>query len=337
MPDRTAPPDRIAPADQAANLIHQARTIVAITHTAPDADAMGGLLGLTLALRSIGKQVTPACSDAVPPRFLIMPGCADVVRAVSTPPELLIALDCGDRERMGKIAAAPGWLDIPILNVDHHVTNTLFGQINWIDLEVTATSEIVLRLIDHLKIPLTPDIATNLLHGIVGDTLGFRTPHTTPYALECAMRLMAAGANLAEIMDHQFNRRPFALLCLWAKALGAMQIEPAAGPDHARTIWTQIGKDAWRACGQSDWGNNGLSSFLVSADEVDVAAVMIEKDDDQIDVSLRGKPGFDVSGAALALGGGGHPLAAGATMAGPLDTATERVLAAIKSIRRSLE
>lgn len=325
----------VAPAELAAGLIRQAGTIVTITHTAPDADAIGGLLGLTLALRSIGANVTPACSDEIPARFKVMPGYDDIVRAVPAPPDLLIALDCADRERTGKLAAAPDWLSVPILNIDHHVTNTLFGRVNWVDTEVTATSEIVLRLIDHLNIPLTPDIATNLLHGIVGDTLGFRTPHTTPHALACAMRLMAAGANLFEIMDVQFNRRPFALLCLWSKALEAMKLEPAFSPDHARVIWTQISKDARRVCGQADWGNTGLSSFLVSADEVDVAAVIVEKDDGQIDVSLRAKQGFDVSAAAQSLGGGGHPLAAGATIEGPLSAAAERMLAALRSIQRS--
>jgi phosphoesterase RecJ-like protein len=336
LPDSNAVTAIDAPraAELAANLIRQASNLVVITHTAPDADAIGGVLGLTLALRAIGKQVTPACSDELSPRFRVMPGWEDIVRVVSAPPDVLIALDCADRERMGQIAAAPDWQSVSILNIDHHVTNTCFGQVNWIDAEATATSEIVLSLIDQLNVALTPDIAANLLHGIVGDTLGFRTPHTTPRALECAMRLMAAGANLSEIMNHQFNRRPFALLCLWSKALAAMRIEPAAGPDRARVIWTQIARDARRACGEADWGNNGLSSFLVSAEEADVAAVIVEKDDGDIDVSLRAKRGFDVSGAALSLGGGGHPLAAGATLKEPLESAVNRVLTALKSIQR---
>lgn len=320
--------------EMAAELIRRAHTITVITHTAPDADAIGGLLGLTLALRSIGAQVTPACSDEVATRFHGMPGSDGIVRAVPAPPDVLIALDCGDRERMGSLADAPGWQSVPILNIDHHVTNTRFGAVNWVDTEATATSEIVLRLIDQLGIALTPDIATNLLHGIVGDTLGFRTPHTTPRALACAMRLMSAGANLAEIMDQQFNQRPYSLLCLWSKALDNMRLETAPDRDHARVIWTQLSRAAREACQAHDWGNNGLSSFLVSADEADVSAVIVEKDDGQIDVSLRAKRPFDVSEAARSLGGGGHPLAAGATLDGPLDKAVERVLAAVKAIRR---
>jgi len=171
--------------------------------------------------------------------------------------------------------------------------------------------------------------------GIVGDTLGFRTPHTSPRALECAMRLMAAGADLSEIMDLQFNRRSFAMLCLWASALAAMKLEPAASPERARVVWTQVTKEARQACHEADFGNNGLSTFLVSADEADVSAVILEKDNGEIDVSLRAKRGWDVSSAAAALGGGGHPLAAGATLKEPLAAAVERVLSALKGIRRS--
>ena len=320
---------------EAADRIRQAARIAAITHTAPDADAIGGLLGLTLALRSIGLEVTPVCSDEIPARFNALPGYADIVQSVPQPPDLLIVLDCGDRERIGKTATLPEWQPVPILNIDHHVTNTFFGEINWVDPDATATSEMVLALIDRLGIRLTPDIATHLLSGIVGDTLGFRTPHTTPRALECAMRLMSAGANLFETMDQQFNRRPFAVLCLWSKALDAMKLEPAVSPNHARILWTQVTQDARRACGRADWSNNGLANFLVSAEEADVSAVITEKDDDEIDVSLRAKRGFDVSGAAVMLGGGGHPLAAGATLKEPLETAVERVLSALRTIQRA--
>jgi len=295
LPHPATDSDTLCVAALVSDHIRREGKIVTITHTAPDADAIGGLLGLTLALRSIGANVTPACSDEVSARFAVMPGYGDIVQTIAAPPDVLIALDCADRERMGNIAAADDWQAVPLVNIDHHVTNTQFGQVNWVDTGAAATSELVLHLIDHMGIALTPDIAINLLHGIV----------------------------------------PFALLCLWAKALEAMQIAPAIGPDHARVIWTQVGKEARRACGQADWSNVGLSSFLVSAEEADVSAVIVEKDNGEIDVSLRAKRGFDVSGAAQALGGGGHPLASGTTMAGPLNAAVERVVSTLRAVTRS--
>ncbi|MFN8595454.1 MAG: DHHA1 domain-containing protein [Anaerolineae bacterium] len=182
----------------------------------------------------------------------------------------------------------------------------------------------MLDLVDRLGVTLTFDIATCLLYGLVGDTLGFRTPNTTPRQLAYAERLMAAGASLNDTMDHQFNRRPLALICLWGKALSTLKVKD-------RVIYAAISTAMRKACGMSTTGDISLSSFLVSANEADRSAVLIEKDDGQIEISLRAKKGFNVSKAATELGGGGHPLAAGATIDGPLPDATQRVLTALKN------
>jgi phosphoesterase RecJ-like protein len=115
-----------------------------------------------------------------------------------------------------------------------------------------------------------------------------------------------------------------ALICLWGKAINALKIKD-------RIIYTAISKAMRDACGMSSTGDISLSSFLISANEADRSAVLVEKDDGQIEISLRAKRGFNVSKAATALGGGGHPLAAGATIDGPLPAATKHVLAALKN------
>ncbi len=314
-----------SPVDFAALLgcIRRAHSILLITHISPDSDAIGGLLGLTHALRRIDKTVTPSCSDPIYARFNLLPGDAEVVSRVDGAFELAIALDCGDEGRLGQI-----WIERPapkpfLINVDHHITNTRFGQINWVDPSAASTSELVLDLIDRLDIPLDRDIATCLLYGIVGDTLGFRTSNTTPQVLRMAQRLMDAGASLFDSMNHQFNRRSLALICLWGKGISALKITD-------RIVYTAIGKPLRDACGMSNTGDISLASFLIGANEADRAAVLVERDDGQIEISLRAKVGFNVAAAAAALGGGGHRLAAGATIAGPLEHATQRVLEALR-------
>jgi len=315
----------LPPADSAALLgqIERAATILLITHVSPDSDAVGSLLGTAHALRSLGKTVTPACSDALRDRFDILPGNTEVVTRASGPFDLVMALDCGDEARMGSV-----WSELPaprpiLLNLDHHVTNTCFGQINWVDPSAASTAEIVLELIDLLGVPLTSDIARCLLYGLTGDTLAFRTPNTTPAQLRIAQRLMDAGASLNLSIDHQFNRRSLALICLWGKAISALKVKE-------RVIYTAISKAMRDSCGMSGTGDISLASFLISANEADRSAVLVEKDDGQVEISLRAKPGFNVSNAAKSLGGGGHPLAAGATIDGPLPEATKRVLAVLK-------
>jgi phosphoesterase RecJ-like protein len=304
--------------------IRQASTFLLIMHVSPDSDAIGSLLGLTHALRLLGKTVTPSCSDPIRDRFDLLPGNTEVVTQTGGPAacECVIALDCGDEQRLGTI-----WTDLPnpkpiLINIDHHISNTRFGQINWVDPSAASTAELVLQLVDQLGVTLNQDIATCVLYGIVGDTLGFRTPNTTPQQLKYAERCMEAGASLNDSMAHQFNRRSQALVCLWGKALNALKIKD-------RIAYAAISKAMRDACGMGTT-ELGLSSFLVSMNEVDRAAVLLEKDDGRIEISLRAKPDFNVSRAAIALGGGGHPLASGTTIDGPLDAAVKRVLSALR-------
>ena len=302
--------------------LQQAGTFLLITHVSPDSDAIGSLLGLTHALRLLGKTVIPSCSDPIRDRFDILPGNTEVVSEVTGSFECVIALDCGDELRLGSI-----WGDLPepkpfLINIDHHISNTRFGQINWVDSSAASTAELVLQLIDQLGVTLNQDIATCLLYGIVGDTLGFRTPNTTPQQLKYAERCMEAGASLNDSITHQFNRRSRALICLWGKALNALKVKD-------RIAYTPISKAMRDACGMGTT-ELGLSSFLISMNEVDRAAVLLERDDGRIEISLRAKPGFNVSNAAVALGGGGHPLAAGTTIDGPLEAAVKQVLSALR-------
>jgi phosphoesterase RecJ-like protein len=215
---------------------------------------------------------------------------------------------------------------VPIINIDHHITNMGFGSVNWVDSNSAATAQMVLTLIERLGVPLDSTIATCLLNGIVTDTHGFRTPNTTPAVMEAATKLMTAGASLPEITGQVFNRRPLAVLRLWGRALNAVQLD-------GRIIWTEISQAMKHECGLGSDSDDGLVSFLISACEADVGIVFTEKDDGTIDVSMRSMPGIDISNVAMRLGGGGHPQAAGCSLSDSLAEARERVLA---ELRRSL-
>jgi bifunctional oligoribonuclease and PAP phosphatase NrnA len=306
------------------SLLRSASRILLITHIAPDGDAIGGLLGLGRALRRAGKSVTVSCSDPVPPRFAYLPGYAEIVSQADSSFDLIVTLDCGDLKRVGRIYRADEWRDIPLLNIDHHVTNTRFGTHHWVDASYVATSEMVLELCDRLSLPMDADIATCLLYGIIGDTLALRTDNVTSALLAKVMRLMQAGAPLADIIDQEFNRRPFNLLRAWQQALSTLRLEEGI-------IWAVLSRQARHEAGWPDTDLQGLANFLLSVEEANLSAVLAEKDDGQVEVSLRARPSFDVSAVAVALGGGGHPQAAGCTIDGPLDTAVERVVVALKS------
>jgi phosphoesterase RecJ-like protein len=238
--------------------------------------------------------------------------------------DLVVAVDCSHPDRLGHFSELPHFDQHPLVNIDHHVTNVNFGDVNVVDPEASSTAEVILELLDQLDIGLDDRLATCLLIGIVTDTRGFRTNNVTPRVMEGALRLMEAGASLPYVSQHALDRRPMAVIRLWGEALPRLRFEDGI-------VWCSMPLEMRRRVGYQGGGDAGLASFLLSADEADVSLVLVEQDDGQIDVGLRAMPGFDVAQLALRLGGGGHALAAGFNTEGPLGQAEKRVLDALRS------
>lgn len=314
----------------AVRLVRRSDRILLACHVSPDGDAIGSLLGLGLALRTLGKTCTLACQDPLPSKFTFLPGSGTVVTRLDTSLfDLVISLDCSDLARLGSIYEPDRFAGIPLLNIDHHVTNLYFGDVNIVDPSAASTAEIILSLLDHLEIPIDSQdsslgqddagIATCLLTGIVTDTLGFRTNSVTPQVMEASMRLMEAGASLAKVSYHVFNQRPLSDLYLLARGLSHLTVEDELG-------WSAIRLADQAATGNQDDGDAGLASMLIRTKEIHIAAVFTEQNDNTVNVSFRADPGYDVSKIALSLGGGGHPAAAGCTVEGSIEEAQAHVL-----------
>jgi phosphoesterase RecJ-like protein len=264
-----------------------------------------------------------ACADLVPVHLNFIPGAASIVRDVSAPFDLAISLDCSDLERFGHFAQLLADAGVSLINIDHHVTNTNFGDVNLVDDQAASTTAIVLRLLKYMEVPLDAAMATALLTGIVTDTRGFRTSNVTIEVMEAALELMELGASLPQVSQQALDRRHVTAIRLWGAGLSSLQVED-------RVIWTSIPLAMRRAVGYAGNGDAGLVNFLVSADDVDAAVVFVECDDDRVEVGLRAPSGFDVARVAVQFGGGGHALAAGCAVLGQLDTVMPQVLAALQ-------
>jgi len=309
---------------QASDLIRSARRPLVICHVAPDGDAIGSALGLGLALRRLDQTPTLACSDPVPSRFGFLQGVETITQELSEPFDLVIAVDCSDEGRMGSLAETPGFRDVLLLNIDHHVTNLGYGDVNLVDTGAASTTEVILRLVEHLGLPLDEELATPLLTGIVTDTQGFRTNNVTLQVMEAAVRLMQTGVPLPPIMWHGLDRRGAGSMRLWGAALSRLKVEK-------RVIWTTIPFGLRRETGSVGNGDTGLANYLVGAIEADVSAVLTEQEDGRVEVGMRAEPGYDVAQVALRFGGGGHTLAAGFGLPGPLEEAEAKVVPALKA------
>ncbi|MGD8597908.1 MAG: DHH family phosphoesterase, partial [Anaerolineae bacterium] len=233
-------------------LIDAARRVLMITHVAPDGDAIGSLLGLGWYLQALGKLVTLACEDPVPDSYRSLPGSDRVVQRVDGAYDLVISLDCSDRRRMGSVYD-DAWTSIPVINIDHHVTNTLFGTVNWVDVSRAATAHIILDLADAYQWQTTEAIATCLLTGIVTDTRSFRTSNVDRDTVQAALHLMDAGASLSEVARRSLEQRPLSTVRLWGQAFERLHLEDGI-------LWTEITSDMRRAVGLPENGSKGLAN-----------------------------------------------------------------------------
>ncbi len=296
--------------------IQKGQRALVITHVDPDGDAIGSLTAVGIALKQMGIKTTLVCDDAVPTRFSYL-NMADSVQSQPDPNiayDLLIAVDCGDASRMGKAYARYPNPKPFIINIDHHVTNTHFGDLNLVVGTATSTTEILYGLFNEWELDISPGLATSLLTGLVTDTLGFRTDGVTAVTLRAAADLVEAGADLNKITMRALNVRAFKTIRMWHAGMSHMQMDNGL-------LWTSINNAERHALEFRGNSSQGLVNILADVEEASMGAVLMEMDDGSVKVGLRCRPPFDVSEVAVSLGGGGHKLASGCTLDGPLEEA----------------
>lgn len=312
--------------DKAAELVDSAKKIIVVTHVQPDGDAIGSMMGLSMALREQGKTVLPVVDGGMPRGFAFVPGsdtiCDNVKGFV---PDLVISTDASDRGRIGDVGASALAHGTPFIQLDHHQTNLMFGDVNLVDARTVAAAEGVLDWLDQLGWSLTSTVAQCLLTGLVTDTLCFRTSNVTGTVLGKAQRLMEAGADLAAVVQRTVVRKSAKLMRLHGEVLSRIVLEDGI-------IWATITAEDFKAADMEVGAYTGLSSDLIQVDEAVISVTFTEMGDGRIDVSMRSVPGFDVSGIALELGGGGHVQASGCGLTGmTIQESVELVLPKLKA------
>lgn len=287
------------------------------SHQRPDGDAIGSAVGMALALRALGKEAT-VVMDAVPPVFLQPFPDVDRIRVATTVAETVDAsliMECSSLDRTG----VAGLDRSPVVNIDHHPGNTIYGRINWIDEGAAACGEMVFGLIDALGVPLTPAIATHLYLAILTDTGSFRFSHLTPLTYELAGRAVAAGADPSAIARTHYDSNSLARVRIFGAVLNGMTVH--AGGKVAVLSITRA--EAASFGGTYD-DTEGLINFPLTVKDIQAVAFLKEADDGSWRVSLRSKGSIDTGAIARTFGGGGHRNAAGCSIQGSLEAARER-------------
>lgn len=296
--------------------------ITLVSHIRPDGDAVGSLIGMGLALRAYGKDVFFAFEETLPQRFQFME--SSVEKGTHHADSLLIALDCADQKRMPK-----QFHEIKMdVNIDHHATNELFAAINFVERTAAATAEIVADLLTTWKIPIPAPAANALLMGIITDTIGFRTPNTTPHTLITSAALMEKGADLTDMYQQALSDVSWEASILWGLALNKLQKE-------GNIIYTVITCEDRQKSGFTGRDDADLTNFLSSIQDADVSIIFNQQDENSVKVSWRSRTDVNVAKIAAKFGGGGHPAAAGAEIELPLQITQQKVLDVTKTCMRN--
>ncbi len=321
------------PLSEIADALRSAQRIAIAAHVRPDGDAVGSVLGLALSLRAMGKTVYALLEDGVPSNLTFLPQTDTVL----SPPyaaldiDCAVALDTASHERVGEatkaaLAAAP-----LLLNIDHHGTNPGYGHLNHVDSSQPAVGQIVYELLKTGGFPLTNEVLQHLFTALSTDTGSFQFSSTTARSHEIAAEMMRAGLDTAWLAQMLYQTYPARRLALMRAMLNEMEFR-AEGRVVSWNLTQKLMQEVSMEAGDTE----GIIDTLRMIDSVISAVIFEELPDGKIRVSSRSKDSrLDVSAICGQFGGGGHRMAAGARMKGPIEAAAETFLNALEhEVRR---
>lgn len=298
-----------------------------VYHLQPDGDTVGSCLALQRALERLGKTATVCGDDPVPSYYSYLTGFDRIAKPHDIAGQLdaVLFIDCGDLARAGSGADLAARASLT-MNVDHHLTNTVYGTLNYVDTRAAAVGEMVYQLIKALDVPLDHEMAECIYTAITTDTGSFRYENTSVDSHLIAAEVIALHDVIPWVIAQRiFENRSYASLRLAGKAIDSLAVEGEGRIAHISVTQAMLA-----ATGASEEDVEGLIAYPRSLESVDVALRFYETGDGRVKVSLRSKGDTDVSRIAAEFRGGGHPRAAGCTLDGPLDVARDQMLSAVR-------
>lgn len=312
--------------DRILDEIAASQSICIVGHIRPDGDCVGSELGLAFALAKEGKDVTCWNQDEMPQKYAFL----DPDKVLRKPEkarefDLVIAVDCASFDRLGAVGQAVAKRRF-LINIDHHLSNTRYGDINWISAREASTGELIFRLLRAARWPITPAIADCLFTAVSTDTGSFQYSTTKPVTYHTAGDLVKAGANLEKICHEVYQSYSLSRVRLLQHLYNKFRL---AHNDQIAWLWLMRKDFARTGADRSD--TEGLIDHIRAIEPVVVACVFEEVEENSIRISLRSKsPLINVSEILSQFGGGGHAAAAGARIEGKPAEVERKVIGAVK-------
>jgi len=306
--------------------IKASETFCVVGHVRPDGDCIGSQVALTLALQNAGKKVVCWNQDAVPAKLAFM-----VPRGLLQTPrpgqrfDCVIATDCASFERLGTVGECVKNRG-QMINIDHHASNTRYGDINWISPKEPSSGELIFKLLKTAGWPITQPIANCLFTAVSTDTGSFQYPSTRPSTYHVAAELVKRGADLAKVCNEVYQSYPLSRVRLLQHVYNHFKL---VHDDQVAYFWLKRADYARTGANSND--SEGLIDHIRDIDSVVVACVFEEMEPEMTRISLRSKIAqVNVNEIAGQFGGGGHSAAAGARIAGKPLAVQRQVISAIK-------
>lgn len=300
------------------------------THIQPDGDALGSSLALGLALEELGKDVTIIRNDPLPAKYSFLPG-THLMRDCSEltgPWEILAVLDCADLERLGDVILHYRKAGT-VLNIDHHISNTMFGNLNMVDTNAAATGELIYRMIKLMGIDLNLNISQCIFTAIAADTGCFKYDNTTPITHGIAGDLISIGIKSNWICKQIFSLRTLKQTKILGRAIDSIRLY-----HEGQTAIMTVTGSMLQETGCTGEDLEGIIEFARDIEGVEVAALLKETKEGEIKISLRSNEYADTVAIVKPFDGGGHKKASGCIIYGSLEDAVKMLLGEIKKCYR---
>lgn len=310
--------------------IKKHKRFIITAHTSPEGDAIGAELAFFHLLKKLGKSAVIINEDPTPVEYNFLPG-KDKIKVYkpglnSIDFDCLAVLDCSDLSRTGQVHKLNKY-NKPVINIDHHISNSNFGDVNLVCAEASSASELVYSLYKYMRVPIDKDSALLLYVGIMTDTGSFRYSNTTSFTHNIVGELIRFGIDIRQAYKNIYENIPLIDAQLLIKILSGVHI--TAG---GRIAWCSVPAKLLRNKKLSFDLSDHILSFIRSIKDAQVAALFRENlgTKKEIRFNLRSNGQVDVNKIAKVFGGGGHKTASGCTLAGELSLVRRKVIARIQ-------
>jgi len=291
--------------------IRRRQRFVITSHVRPDGDAIGSSLAMAYALRELGKDVRVVFRDEPPGPLQVFPGVSEieVAERVDDPGDAVIVMESGDLKRTGVEGLECGF----VINIDHHLGNSMYGSLNWFDLSAAACGEMVFDLVRELGVPLTPEIATHIYVAILTDTGSFHYSSISPRTFDICRQCVEAGVDPPWVARSIFDSNNLGRLKLFGAVLSKMELDPTG-----RLATVYVDQRLASDCGGTYEDTEGLINLPLTVKEIQAVVFFKEHGPDDWRISMRSKGEVDINAVAKQFGGGGHKNASGCSATGPI-------------------